>query len=240
MRLFKRKAAEPPPPPPPPPPPACPYCGVIYDTPPTATRKCPECGNTIIRRKQGDDIRYLTEDQAKTHDAQRSAAAARIKALRRTLAIGLTEQDFRRKEEALAAKWGGSASAADVFWQLALGRIQQLGRQGGPRRCGYDLETVYRQQAQQLHYEHRSYQHLLKEAHKSRLIWEWTKIEAVEGPTEARAWRAVISGNACCPECARLDHRAYTFEEAMKTGPLPPDDCSAGWCNCCWLNEPPM
>ena len=44
---------------------ACPYCGVAFDGPPGSTRKCPACGQHVIRDRSALDdlVRLIREDE---------------------------------------------------------------------------------------------------------------------------------------------------------------------------------
>ena len=52
---------------------ACPYCGVEFDKPPGSSRKCPACGQHVIRDRSALDdlVRLIREDQVSdaTYDA---------------------------------------------------------------------------------------------------------------------------------------------------------------------------
>lgn len=127
-----------------------------------------------------------------------------------------------------------------MYWSLANEQalLLQVLQRNDPTAHGMELQQVYWQMARQLHEEGRSYRRNMQQAHEARLIWEQAKIENMVG-SEVADWRTGIMANACCDVCQTLDSHTYTFDEAIKEMPLPPEDCTHGWCNCGWINVPP-
>lgn len=62
-----------------PPPPAkihenacCPYCGVVFDTPPTRKKKCGDCGWYVYVRTSEDRVKlYLTQEQVEIFEQEK-------------------------------------------------------------------------------------------------------------------------------------------------------------------------
>jgi hypothetical protein len=177
---------------------------------------------------------YLTSEGAVAFDAEKAAASAKKKAMRRIEAMGLTASDYEAAEAELTEQFGSPAGAGDVYWSLA---NQQLLLLGDPRRNGYEMSQIRWQMALHLKEEGRPAANTLKLAHKERLWYEQAKIADIDD--EAAQWRTVAIANGCCDVCKQFDGRTYTFEQAIEEMPLPPDDCTSDWCNCSWSNQPP-
>lgn len=207
--------------------PACPNCGVILEKTPTRTRKCPDCGEKIVIRtdRKTKEKFLLTEAQADQFDAQRAVEVARNKTIRHAEAIGLSEDDFRHAEAGLASDWGFDPSPGDVFWRLA----NQQTQVAMVSADWHQLSMIYLTMGLHLHDEGRDHTRLRHQSNDAKVRdYQATNTEyGIGHGVQALA-------NACCDACRKLDGRVFSFEEALSSSPLPPDDCTRDWCNCGW------
>jgi len=200
---------------------ACPYCGIVLDTPPTSSRKCPACGDKIVvrtRRSDGAKL-YLTAADAKAFDAERKADAFRNKAIRAAANIGLDKTAFERMQGELLAKSPGYGPG-DVFWALA-NRLSAKQMRGGDWQ---GLSMTYFHQALWLYETGRPYEQLKVEAEKAR-----AQDYALRGIRQLE----IMGG--CCDNCGRFQSRIYPIEQALREWPVPVEECTNGWCVCTWL-----
>ena len=201
---------------------ACPYCGVVLDTPPKGSRKCPACRDKIVVRTRRSDgaKQYLTEHDAKVFDAERKADVFRNKAIRAADMIGMDKATFERTEKELLAKSPGNGPG-DVFWTLANKQVANQMRSGN----WHGLSMTYFQQALWLHNEGRPYVRLKVEAEKAR-AQSYTGLDRQELEVDA---------SHCCPNCSKFNGRIYPIEQALREWPVPVQECTNGWCLCTWL-----
>jgi len=89
----------------------CPYCGVDLEPAPGRTKKCPECGEKVVRRRDRftDEISYLTVDDNYGADCYL-----------RLDNMGLSDSDdrFSATEVQLEREWGKKPTPQDAFWRV--------------------------------------------------------------------------------------------------------------------------
>ena len=205
---------------------ACPYCGVILDPPPGRSRKCPACKEAIVRRKDwrgAGTILYLSQDEARAFDQKYEVAAERAESVRRSLNIGATESDFVETERKLAAKWG-VAQPGDVFWDIAVSKLQTAMRLADWQRMGF----IYFSQALFLYDSGKPHMRLLQEAAKCEL-------RSLEESGLSQASILAIEPPGGCAICWAAHDRRFTISDALTKMPVPNPRCTNGWCRCTWL-----
>ncbi len=207
---------------------ACPYCGVILDAPPKATKRCPTCGERMhLKRVAGtDERRLMTETDSEENDRAWKRVRLRKKAIRATELLGLSESEFLNAEQSLAARFGCAPGPGDVFWSLANREIGEAGRRGDWHRTS----VVYGDMARWLHEEgRRSPFELLRQASIAELRG-WASSPTFGPLAKVGAFDA--NDSHVCDACASSRDKTWTVAEALENPPVPHPDCANGFCRC--------
>lgn len=203
-------------------PPACPSCGVILDTFPSRTRKCPSCKQKlVVRTRRSDRAKLLlTESQGRVFDTERSRDAKRNKAIRHSLLhLGCSKRDFELIENELARRFG-VALPGDTYCVLANSAIKEPMLNKEWHRVG----MIQWGMARWLYEEGREHIQMQREAYKADLLHHLS-----QGRTHVR----VVSGS--CNECRKNDGRVFSVSDALNSAIIPNERCKNGWCICLWL-----
>lgn len=89
---------------------SCPYCGYIFDEPPTRGKKCPECSKQFYvrlgNRLFASDL--LTAEQMTASDCFRDMSN-----------FGVNVEYVIKLKDSLTKKWGKEPSLRDLIWSIA-------------------------------------------------------------------------------------------------------------------------
>ena len=89
----------------------CPYCSVVLEPAPSRTKKCPDCGEKVVRRRDRftDEISYLTVD-----NNYRADCYLRLS----NMGLSDAEDRFSATEARLEREWGKKPTPQDAFWRV--------------------------------------------------------------------------------------------------------------------------
>ena len=211
---------------------ACPYCGVPFEKAPTRKRKCPACKGTVYVKYTPTDPqkRIVTEVRAQEIEALWAARQTenRIETFFNT--YDLDGSTRTKIESALRERLAREPTAQEV---IEAGAETALGRARATKDW-HQQKMLHFERALWLFQAGRPH---LEEARQSRRA-ELQGIVA-DGITK----RVRILGGECA-ECAKLDGRVFTIEEAFATLPIPCPACETwnegrgGWCRCLYQPDP--
>lgn len=193
----------------------CPYCKAVLEKMPKRKAKCPVCKKDIyVRTKQKlFSSNLLTKEDAIVIDC--------FKNMRR---FGITETDFFTKKTHLTSKFGKQINSADIAWGLYNDIITK-------ERDLQLASQLYRDMALFLNKLGKPCFSLLQQGQKAELKsmkrMRWAKIVQIKS-----------SGNSC-PACRRLAGKVFSITQALKTMPIPCEECTYklqggqhGFCRC--------
>jgi uncharacterized protein YkuJ len=204
----------------------CPYCGVVLDPPPRATKKCPVCGEKMhLKTVAGtDERRLMTEADIAENDEAWGRYHFRKRAIWASEMIGCSEEDFLRTEQRLAGKWKTLPGPGDVFWSLANHAGVEAAAQGEWRHAS----NIYRNMGMWLYKERgESPVKLLREARIARL----RDLASTNGK-QARVRAFDCNDDEVCEACLSNRGKTWTVAEALDSPPVPHPDCANGLCRC--------
>lgn len=219
---------------------ACPHCGSILDPPPARTRKCPDCSQKIVRRRSGDVVRWLTEEDAQAYDEEWKAKVSLNQTMARLETMGLSPSDYERTSSHLAAEWRFTPTPHDVFSTLANQHIQKLLASGDLRAYAGDLSTAYRMLALQAWDDGTSPSHrriLQRESHRFSILGDLANIRAA-GIDPAKWFVRTLAQPGDCPACLELSRLTFSLDKAPSSLVLPPEGCTCEWCRCAVVTIP--
>jgi hypothetical protein len=203
----------------------CPYCRAALDPLPAKSRHCPFCKELIIVRTQKGMRILLTQEQATEFEAKRQAEFKRNKSIRRTLRLGLTKEEFERKEDELRNRFG-VALPGDVFWELANETLTSFANRGDWQRTG----QIYFTMALAQYEDGGSYFHVLQEASRASIRHYHSLPEYLR----PKRLRILTSRSDSCTSCQQLEGRSFSIQQALDIIPIPNEHCDRGWCRCIW------
>lgn len=205
---------------------ACPHCGVAFEKAPTRKRKCPACKGTVYVKYTPTDPqkRIVTEARAKEIEALWAARHTenRIEVFFST--YDLDGSTRTKIESTLRERLCREPTAQEVIEagaEAALARAKTANDWHQQKMLHFE-RALWLFQAGRPH---------LEEARQSR------RAELRGVASEGLTARVRVLGGECA-ECAGLDGRVFTIEEALATLPIPCPACETwdegrgGWCRC--------
>jgi hypothetical protein len=199
----------------------CPHCRTKLDPIPQRKKKCPFCSKVIfvcthpsIRKKV-----LATEEEAKRIDNER---------LYRSLLkeFEISEREYRNHEMRLKERYGRVPSRADVVLAVLNARILT----GTVDHDWNRLQDLYRGQVRLLLNEDRNPFVPLREAARCQLLSY--QVERTVRRVE------IMATPDSCDKCKREDGRCLGLDEALRTMPIPVEDCANGHCRCTYTAAP--
>lgn len=204
----------------------CPYCGVPFEKAPTRKRKCPACKGTVYVKYTPTDPqkRIVTEARAQEIEALWAARQTenRIEVFFNT--YDLDGSTRTKIESALRERLRREPTAQEV---IEAGAEAALGRARATKDW-HQQKMLHFERALWLFQAGRPH---LEEARQSR------RAELRGIASEGLTTRVRVLGGECA-ECAKLDGRVFTIEEALASLPIPCRACETwdegrgGWCRC--------
>ena len=212
----------------------CPYCSFSISPAPKRTRKCPNCRERIVRKRQwwteSQGVFYLTEAQAEEFAQREAAEHERREFAERLRNVGASRREIDGARRKLAAQRSGEPPTdRDVFWAITNTKISQAIEEGDWHQAQY---ISYNRALADYEYGGERFFHYLEEASEGQL----RKYQA-EGVK-----RAEIQSDDCAV-CKPRNGKKYAITKALRTLPIPHRDCEDNWsdnpqggfCRCMWL-----
>ena len=200
--------------------PVCPYCGSIFETPPTRKRKCPYCRNTIYIR----DGEIVTEERAGEIDREYAARYEFDKWVGRVRSNGIDEALLDRRMTAR------SMTYRDAVWSLLNERLISIMNTNNWSA----MKMLYLTMAEIRAEANKEFQSLQRQAAECELR-DYKQSRVV---TKVKI---LTAGDSACNACRQQEGMVYTIGEAMQKKPIPHLACTtaygdqAGWCRCSYL-----
>jgi hypothetical protein len=212
----------------------CPYCKKELLKFPGSKTKCPHCGNFIyVRTRPLDGQRILIRENQIKQIEKDWQKYTNIKDLKKSLQdanIGYTEEVYLTVKDNLIKKFGFNPPEGDILWGISNYLLSDAMKESDWHR----MEMIYLSQALFLYNEgNEGYFKLLQLVNRCQLM-DYKKSEFV------KRVEIITCGDKSCLECQKLSGKIFTFEEAIKSMPIPVRDCSfkfelncpGGWCRC--------
>lgn len=204
---------------------SCPYCDFIFDQEIKRTRKCPECKNKIVVRKENGKSVFLTENEALEFDKKKKQDRTRKAYIRHFEAIEGNEKEFSQRESLLEKKYKKPPSYGDIFWSLSNEYLQNA-----MKKNDFDAaKSIYWHQARVLYdLEGRDPYLPLRESMHIGL-------KAMDNSYFPIEFLLQICGRGDCKTASEINGQKFTIDEAIKTAPIPRKDCERGFCTCVYV-----
>lgn len=202
---------------------ACPHCGVVLDPPPSGSRKCPDCRESIVVRTKAGTKLLFTPEGASRYDRERQREVAANKARRHATNLGFDDGQWAAMESELTERFDQTPSAGDVFWSLANQAIQQAMQQPDWHR----LKMIYFTMGLHLKDEDKPFLDVRRESMRCS-VREHVEQAARFGAGEPQL--KVLGCRPDCEVCAPDDERVYAANDLLTEEPPVPHDCD--WCAC--------
>ncbi len=212
--------------------PSCPYCAVLLDPPPTASRRCARCRQHIVVKRVDGRLAFLTEAAVAVFEAERQkeAAAARLgpqreRWLRLAATAGATPSRFRR----LAAV-PVSDEVVEAARDLYMTTVEQAFLAARRERRWEDAAEIRRGQALAVH---RLAGSPIPPSEDVVALCREGVASQLEGLAEI-AREAELVGSDCCDPCRDGSGQAFSIAEELAAPRLPHAGCPKGLCRCGW------
>jgi hypothetical protein len=207
----------------------CPYCKKALPFPPDKNMPCQFCGNMIYVRESryGKGNVFLTDEKNAAVGAQ-GAEWESINFVKKMLdtirGSGITESSFHTRRAEIQRKIGHPPSDIEVLRDIFTG-LQSKGI------------SAYNQLALLLNREKRDASQLLYHARQTELsnLKRSGIVKKVKIISGVKAGDTIIS----CPECAKIQGKVFTIDQAIQDMPLPNIKCTCkiydevrGFCRC--------
>ena len=210
----------------------CPYCAVVLEPAPTASRRCDRCRQRImVKRVDGHPV-YLTEAAVAIFEAERRRVASSARLTRergRWLGLAATAGAPERRHAQLAAARlsEDSVVASRALYLTAVDRSFRAAR----REKAWDAAArIRREQATVLYRAAGS--HRPPPADLVALYREGVAAE-LRGIAEMSRDAELVAAS-CCDACRADHHRIFRISAELRQPRLPHADCPRGLCRCHW------
>ena len=212
---------------------SCPYCALLLDPAPEASRRCTRCRQRIIvKRVQGRAV-YLTEASLLVFSAQRRRSASvgrwtrdRDRWLKGAAAVGASETRVARLAHAPLTE--DSVRAAQSLYMTT---VEKSFRSAKREHRWEDASKIKREQALLLFRFAGSptpppedIVHIHREGATA----------ALRGIGEMAKDAELVHGGTCCGTCRADAGRTYRISHELHVPRLPHADCPRGLCRCDW------
>jgi len=215
---------------------ACPHCGVVFDPPPKASRRCPECREKLVIRT--DPITrvklVLSPDGAEDFDRQKEASATKRRIMKRISSLRLSGEDYEAAAADLREQFNvAEPLPGDVFWRLA-SNLHMVQERSGEWS---DAARTFSEMAK----------YLRDEGRDPTICLEQKFINVLRDHAEATAPGSAsiaipfvdIAAHSGCEVCGADDGRRLSIADAQEQMPLPHDNCPEGYCGCVYWTVRP-
>jgi hypothetical protein len=148
-----------------------------------------------------------------------------VRRLLRRFDIEQSESEYQRMEKRLLKKFDSPASVDDVVWAIVNERLLEATKQ----KDWSLMQRLYREMARFLYEQRKDFFKPSQEAVRCKLLQYKSggSFEKVEIRPEL--------DSECCEKCKALAKKQLTIEEALRTMPIPVQDCGSTWCRCTYL-----
>ncbi len=219
--------------------PLCPHCHKQLPKFPTRKGQCPKCKHAYLVRTDPETKEKVVVDATGAKRIEKIYHRQAIEnELERNLSWGVDDFDglYKTVESQLTEKWipkfGRGPGKGDVLWGVA----SQLNLQAAKVSDFSAMSRIYFNQALYIHQLGKDCNYLLKPANEMTL-----RELAKSGFKEVS-----ILANKACTECAKLDGKKFTIQEALEQQILPNTHCTfkledsapTGWCRCLYQALP--
>ncbi len=205
----------------------CPYCGFLFEKEIERNRKCSECKNKIVVRKDNGKPSLFTEEQAAAFDVKKQKQRTRKAYIKHLQAIGGSEKEFSQREKLLGKKFKKHPSFGDVFWSLSNEYLENA-----MKKNYYEAaKSIYWHQARVLYdLEKRDPYLPLRESNKMQLM-------GMKRASSSSRFILEVCGRGDCDTASEINGERFTIDEALEKMPIPQKDCKRGFCDCMYLSE---
>ncbi len=211
---------------------SCPYCALVLEPPPTASRRCTGCLQRIVVKRVDARAVYLTEAALLIFDAERRRAASSVRLgrerdrwLRLATAAGAPAERVARLSGARLTEDG--VSAARSLYTSAVDRAFRAAK----RDLDWERAArIRRDNATELYRIAGS--PTPPPADILALFREGVAAE-LRGIAEISRDAELVSAG-CCDMCRSDDHRIFRIGAELRLPRLPHDGCPRGLCRCRW------
>ena len=211
---------------------SCPYCALVLEPPPTASRRCTGCLQRIVVKRVDGRAVYLTQAALLVFDAERRRAASSVRLAR--------ERDRWLR---LAAAAG---APAERVARLSAARLTEDGV--GAARSLYTgtVDRTFRAAKRDLDWERAA---RIRRDHATELyriagspippppdilvLFREAVAAELRGIAEISRDAELISAG-CCDLCRSDNHRIFRIAGELRLPRLPHDGCPKGLCRCRW------
>jgi hypothetical protein len=211
---------------------SCPYCAVLLQPPPEASRRCPRCRQRIVVKHVDRRAVYLTEAAVSVFDAERwrNANSARWtrerqRWLKLAAAAGASARRAARLDAAPLSEEVVTASQA-----LYVTTVERSYRSARHARRWGDASRIMRDHALALFRIAGSPippPEAVVQLHREGTSGALHDIGEV-------AREAELVGGTCCDACRADDGRVFRISQELRVPRLPHEGCPKGLCGCRW------
>jgi hypothetical protein len=211
---------------------SCPYCALLLQPPPKASRGCPRCRHRIIVKRVDGRAVYLTEAAVLSFDAERRRTASsrrwtqeRQRWLKLAAAAGAPAQPAARLAAAQLSE--DVVEAARTLYMIT---VERSFRSAKHDRRWEDASQIRREQAMALFRLAGS--PLTPPEGIVKLQRDGVAAE-LRGIAEIASDAELVSA-ACCDVCQADDGRICRITQELRVPRLPHHGCPKGLCHCRW------
>ncbi len=211
----------------------CPYCALLLDPAPTASRRCERCRQRImVKRVDGQPV-YLTEAAVAVFDAERKrvSSAARLGRERTRwlgLAVAVAAPEKRHAQLSAARLSDETVAASKALYLSAVDRAVRAARRAR------DWDTAARLRRDQATALYRAAGGMSKPpAPEVVALYRDGVAAELRGIAEISRDAEVVAAT-CCEACRADDHKIFRISAELRQPRLPHAGCPRGLCRCRW------
>jgi uncharacterized Zn finger protein (UPF0148 family) len=211
---------------------ACPSCGVVLDSLPERTRRCPRCRRQIVVRHSKGRAIYLTEAAVEVFESERQReideqtwTRERLRWLQRARFVGAPAD--RRRRVAAAPLTAAAVKSSRTLFIVAAERAVRTARRD---KRWDEVARVRRRQAAALFEEAGGRPPPADEIvalHQEGVAATLRALAKVSRDAE-------LVGASCCSACRADSERIFRIADELRTPRLPHAGCPRGLCACDW------
>ena len=221
--------------------PYCPYCALLLEPPPDASRRCPRCRERIIVKRVDGRAIYLTEASVLVFESERRRMAnagrwtrERTRWLRASVVVDADRDRLARLAAAPLSEEVVRASRA-----LYVNTVERSFRTAKRERRWEDASRIMRDHAQVLF---RLAGSPIPPPEDAVRAHSEGAAAALRGVAEMSREAELVS-RRCCELCGADDGRTFKIATELRTRRLPHAGCPRGLCRCDWylaVRDQPM
>lgn len=211
---------------------SCPYCALVLEPPPTASRRCTGCLQRIVVKRVDGRAVYLTEAALLIFDAERRRAASSVRLgrerdrwLRLASAAGAPAERVARLSAARLTEDG--VSAARTLYVSAVDRAFRAAKRD------LDWEKAARIRRDNATELYRIAGSPSPPPPDILALFREGVAAELRGIAEISRDAELVSAG-CCESCRADDHRIFRIAAELRQPRLPHDGCPRGLCRCRW------